>query len=199
MRVALTGGIASGKSVVGRVLRSEGLATVDADQLAREAVGRETAGLDAVVTRFGRELLTAGGELDRAALGRLVFADAGARRELEALLHPIVRAGMERFYAQLPPGAIGVAEIPLVYETGWVRNVDVVVVAACRRATQRDRLIRRDRLSAQEAEQRLAAQWPIEDKARLADAVVVTEGPMASTLKQASRCATWLRDRTSLS
>jgi dephospho-CoA kinase len=194
VRVALTGGIATGKSVVGRVLRSNGIPTIDADQLARDAVLPGTPGLDAVVARFGRHVLRPDGTLDRPALGRLVFADAEARHELEALLHPIVRQGVERFYAQLDR-AVGVAEIPLLFETGWVRNVDLTLVAACRRATQRARLVQRDGLTPEAAEQRLRAQWPVEDKARLADAVVVTEGAMAATVEQATRLAGWIRDR----
>ena len=195
MRVALTGGIATGKSVVGRALRQEGVATVDADELAREAVAPGSPGLAAVVARFGAGVTKADGTLDRAALAALVFADAAARADLERLVHPRVRAGINGFLAALPPGTPGIAEIPLVYETGWAPTFDVVVVVACRPATQRLRLMARDGLSAEEADRRLAAQWPIEDKVRLADLVVMTDGDMPSTLRAARELAGWLRGR----
>jgi len=195
VRVALTGGIATGKSVVGRALRQEGVATVDADELAREAVAPGSPGLAAVVARFGAGVTKADGTLDRAALAALVFADAAARADLERLVHPRVRAGINGFLAALPPGTPGIAEIPLVYETGWAPTFDVVVVVACRPATQRLRLMARDGLSAEEADRRLAAQWPIEDKVRLADLVVMTDGDMPSTLRAARELAGWLRGR----
>lgn len=196
-RIALTGGIATGKSVVAQALRSAGLATVDADQLARDVVRPGTNGLAAVVARFGEGVLRPDGALDRPALARVVFADAVARRDLEQLLHPRVREGIAQFFAALGPDQTGIAEIPLLYETGWVTTFDVVVVTACRPETQRARLMSRDGLSEAAAAQRLAAQWPIGDKARLADAVVMTEGSMAATLAQAARLAAWLTGRPS--
>lgn len=195
MRVALTGGIATGKSVVARALREAGVATVDADQLARDAVAPSSPGLAEVVTRFGSGIMRADGGLDRAALGALVFADAAARRDLEQIVHPRVRRGIDAFFTTLPPGAPGLAEIPLAYETGWASTFDLVVVVACRPETQRARLMARDGFAAADADRRLAAQWPIGDKVRLADAVVVTDGDMASTLTQAGRLAAWLRGR----
>lgn len=196
VRIALTGGIATGKSVVAGELRTAGVHTVDADQLAREAVRPGSAGLGAVVARFGAGVVTAEGGLDRPGLARLVFADAAARRDLERLLHPLVRQGIEAFFAALPPGVAGVAEVPLLYETGWVRAFDVAVVTACLAATQRARLAARDGLSAAAVEQRLAAQWPIDDKARLADAVVMTDGSLSETRAQARRLAAWIRGRS---
>jgi dephospho-CoA kinase len=167
--------------------------------VARDVVAPGSAGLAAVVARFGPGVLKADGQLDRPALARLVFADAAARRDLERLVHPAVRTAIERFFAGLPPGAVGVAEVPLLYETGWVATFDLALVAACRRETQRARLAARDSLTAADVDARLGAQWPIDDKARLADAVVITEGPMASTVAQAERLADWLRGRSSLS
>ena len=196
MRVALTGGIATGKSVVAGLLRDRGFPVIDADRAARDAVAPGTPGLQEVVTRFGRGVLRPDGGLDRQALGRLVFADGEARRALEALLHPRVRAAIDGFFAQLPDGAPGVAEIPLAYETGWGARFDCVVVVACRPETQRARLMARDGLTREEAEQRLAAQWPIADKVRLADAVVLTDGDLQSTVTQTDRLAGWLRGRS---
>lgn len=195
MRVALTGGIATGKSVVARALRAAGIATVDADVLARDAVAPGSDGLVAVTARFGGGVVRADGSLDRAALGAQVFADPEARRDLEHIVHPRVRRGIDAFFSTLSPGAPGLAEIPLAYETGWASTFDLVVVVACRPDTQRARLMARDGFTAADADRRLAAQWPIADKVRLADAVVVTDGDMASTLTQAARLAVWLRDR----
>ncbi len=196
MRVALTGGIATGKSVVARGLRDHGFPVIDTDQVARDVVAPGTDGLAAVVARFGTSVVRGDGTLDRAALGRLVFGDATARRELEALLHPRIRREVDRFFETLSPEqAPGVAEIPLAYEAGWGATFDVVVVVACHPATQRRRLMDRDRLSADEATLRLAAQWPIADKVRLADAVVMTDGDLASTAAQTATLAAWLRGR----
>lgn len=196
MRVALTGGIATGKSVVARCLGDAGLPVIDADQVARDVVAPDTPGLVAVTGRFGAGILTAAGALDRAALGRLVFSDAAARRDLEAILHPRIRGVIDGFFAALPIGAPGVAEIPLAYETGWGARFDVVVVVACHPEVQRARLRARDGLSEAEARQRLAAQWPIDDKVRLADAVVRTDGDLAATRVEAGRLAAWLRGRS---
>lgn len=200
MRIVLTGGIATGKSTVARVLRAQGIPVVDADALARAAVAPGSPGLRAVVTRFGPTVLDTDGALDRAALGRLVFSDAAARRDLEAVIHPLVRAGVAAFYQALPAEAPpGVAEIPLAYETGWAASFDLVIVAACAPALQVQRLVARDGLPPADAEARLAAQWPIADKARLADLVLRTDGNLAATESQAVRLAGWIRARRRLS
>ena len=107
LRIALTGGIATGKSCVARTLRESAVHTIDADQVARDVVRPGSAGLAAVVARFGAGVLRADAHLYRLALARLVFADAAARRDLERLVHPGVREGIERFFAGLPPGAVG--------------------------------------------------------------------------------------------
>ncbi len=196
MRVALTGGIATGKSVVARGLRDHGFPVIDTDQVARDVVAPGTDGLAAVVARFGTSVVRGDGTLDRAALGRLVFGDATARRDLESLLHPRIRREVDRFFEALSPElGPGVAEIPLAYEAGWGATFDVVVVVACHPVMQRQRLMDRDRLSADDAALRLAAQWPIADKVRLADAVVMTDGDLASTAAQTARLAEWLRGR----
>lgn len=192
LRVVLTGGIATGKSAVAAVLRDHGVDTIDADQAARLAVAPGSAGLAAVTTRFGSGVLAPDGSLDRSALGRLVFADGAARADLERIVHPRVRVEIEDFFAALPAHVPGVAEVPLAYETGWATSFDVVVVVACRPETQRLRLAARDGLDREAVEQRLAAQWPIADKARLADAVVMTEGSLGDTRRQAEALAAWL-------
>lgn len=182
LRVALTGGIATGKSYVRTRFEALGVPTIDADRLARDAIAPGTPGLAAVVTRFGAGVLDAERRVNRAALGAIVFADEGARHDLEAIIHPVVRSAMDAWHAALDPAtAVSVAEIPLVYETGRDREFDAVIVAACDPQRQLDRLMQRDRLDAAAARRRLAAQWPIEEKVRRADYVVKTDGTYADT------------------
>lgn len=197
--VGLTGGIATGKSYVTRRLAEAGLPTIDADRLAREAVAPGTPGLRAVVARFGPGVLTEGGALDRPALGAIVFGDAAARADLEAIIHPEVRRRIATWQQQLARhgyrGAI-VADIPLLFETGRTGDFDVVVVVACDPATQRARLIARDGLSPEAADQRIAAQWPIARKVEAADAVVMTDGTFADTDAQVDALLGRLRAQT---
>lgn len=182
-RVALTGGIATGKSHVRERFAALGVPTIDADRLAREAVAPGTAGLDAVIQRFGSDLVDRSGVLDRARLASLVFADADARRALEAIVHPFVRRATARWFASLDPGAHAwaLADIPLLYEVGRDRDFDAVVVAACAPATQLRRIMDRDGVTEEQARQRLAAQLPIDEKTRRADFVIRTDGTFAET------------------
>jgi dephospho-CoA kinase len=192
--VALTGGIGTGKSYVLRRLREAGVPIVDADVLAREAVARGSPGLAAVVERFGPQVLTAQGDLDRPRLGDLVFRDDAARRDLEAIVHPIVRRGIAVFFESLPPDApLAVADIPLLYETHRERQFDKVVVAACTPAAQVKRVMARDGLSREEAERRIASQLPIDEKARRADYVIRTDGTYEDTNAQIARVLDALR------
>jgi dephospho-CoA kinase len=165
-----------------RRLREAGVPAVDADVLAREAVAAGSAGLAAVVQRFGPDVLTADGTLDRAPLGAIVFRDEAARRDLENIVHPIVRRGIAAFFESLPSEtALAVADIPLLYETHRERYFDKVVVVACSPATQVRRVMARDGLSQEEAEGRVAAQLPIDEKVRRADYVIRTDGTHEET------------------
>ena len=185
LRVALTGGIATGKSYCLVHFGELGLPVVDADQLAREAVIPGSAGLQAVIERFGPEVLAADGSLDRAALGRIVFGDARARAALEAIIHPEVYRHIREWFANLPAGSrMAMADIPLLFETGHNHDFDAVVVAACEPAEQVRRVIARDGLSERDARARLAAQWPIEEKVRRASHVVWTDRGFAETDRQ---------------
>lgn len=184
LRVGLTGGIATGKSYVTQRLREAGLPTIDADVLARDAVAPGSPGFAAVVQRFGREVLADDGTLDRARLGAIVFADARARADLEAIIHPEVRRRIAAWHADLSAqgyrGA-AIADIPLLFETGRSADFEVVVVVACDPARQKARLMERDGLSEEAADQRLAAQMPIAEKVRRADHVIRTDGTFADT------------------
>jgi dephospho-CoA kinase len=181
-RVALTGGIGTGKTYVAARLRRAGVPVIDADLLAREVVAPGTPGLAAVVARFGSEILTPEGALNRPALGAVVFADPAARHDLEAIVHPAVRQRIEAFLAAVPSTTpFAVADIPLLFETGRAAEFDVVVVAACTPEQQRSRVMARDGLTRAEAEARLAAQWPIAEKVRHADHVIDTSTSFAAT------------------
>ncbi len=158
LRVALTGGVPTGKSTVAEMLRQHGAVVVDSDRLAREVVQPGTPGLAAVVEAFGGDLLTDEGALDRSALGALVFADTDARRRLEALLHPRIRARAAEVEAAAPPGALVVHDIPLLVETGQAEAFDVVLVVDVPVEVQIERMLAERGWSRQDAEARVAAQ-----------------------------------------
>jgi dephospho-CoA kinase len=179
-RVALTGGIATGKSYCLAVFQQLGAAVIDADQVARDLVAPHSEVLSAVVERFGASILTPQGQLDRPALAALVFSDAAARRDLEAIIHPRVYAAMERWFKQLTD-PLGIADIPLLFETSRESDFDVVVVAACRPDQQLSRLMARTGLSETDARMRIAAQLPLADKVARADYVIDTGGTKEQT------------------
>lgn len=184
LRVALTGGIATGKSHCLARFAALGAAVIDADQLARVVVQPGTPGLAAVIARFGPSIARADGSLDRDALGRLVFADAAARLDLEAIIHPAVYQAIEAWFeGRLPESSLAIADIPLLFETRHEGDFDHVIVAACTPAQQLERLRARG-LSDADARQRLASQLPIEEKARRADHVIDTSGSIADTDRQ---------------
>jgi dephospho-CoA kinase len=194
LRVALTGGIATGKSYCLRHFAELGVPVVDADRLARDAVAPGSAGLAAVVQHFGPEVLLADGTLDRAALGRIVFEDSRERAALEAIIHPEVYRRIREWFVNLPSAArVAIADIPLVFETGHNHDFDAVIVAACRPEEQVRRVMERDGLSEHEAKARLAAQWPIEEKAKRADYVIWTDRSFAETDAQVAAVLAKLR------
>jgi dephospho-CoA kinase len=185
-RVAVTGGIATGKSHVTHRFTQLGVPTIDADVLARQAVAPGTAGLFAVIERFGDDILTVTGQLDRHKLASIVFADAAARRDLEAIIHPAVRRVTGEWFASLDPNRhpFAIADIPLLYEVNREGDFDTVIVVACDPRTQVTRVMERDGLSEAEARQRLAAQLPIEEKVTRADYVIRTDGSFDETDRQ---------------
>lgn len=180
-RVALTGGIATGKSYVRAQLAALGVPTIDADTLARDAVAPGTPGLAAVARRFGPGVLAPDGSLDRRRLGSLVFADPQARRDLEAIVHPVVRAAIDHWFSLLPPHhRVAVADVPLLYETGREQAFDAVIATVCPPEVQVKRLRERG-LSEADARQRLDAQLPAADKAARATYVIRTDGSFDDT------------------
>jgi dephospho-CoA kinase len=182
LRVALTGGIATGKSYCLARFAALGVPVSDADQLAREAVAAGSPGLTAVAARFGHSVLLADGTLDRQALARIVFADDAARAQLEAIVHPEVYRRIRTWAANLPPGTrVAIADVPLLYETGHQHDFDRVIVSACAPSLQIQRVMSRDGLSEAEARARLDAQWPIQEKVARADYVIRTDISFADT------------------
>jgi len=179
MHIGLTGGIASGKTSVANLLAGHGAVIIDSDVLAREVVEPGTSGLAAVVARFGAGVLTADGALDRAALGRIVFADPSARADLEAIIHPAVRARAEELTAAAPPDSVVVQVIPLLVETGQEGTFDRVLVVDVDPAVQLARLRQRDGFSPREAEARVAAQASREARLAAATDVIDNSGTPA--------------------
>ncbi len=185
-RIALTGGIATGKSHVRGRFDALGVPTIDADVLAREVVAPGTPGLAAVVRRFGEDVLDPSGSLNRQSLAALVFSDVHARHDLESIIHPAVRLATERWFESLTAQGhpFAIADIPLLYEVGRDRDFETVIVVACAPGTQLRRLMARNSLTEAEARQRLDAQLPIDDKVRRADYVIRTDGTFADTDRQ---------------
>jgi dephospho-CoA kinase len=171
LRVGLTGGIASGKSLVAAELAARGAVVIDADVLAREVVEPGTEGLAAVVSRFGESVLQAG-RLDRRRLGQIVFADPDARRDLERIVHPAVRTRAAELERAAPADAVVVHVIPLLVETQQQDRFDVVVVVDVDPETQLARLVARDGFDAADARARLAAQATREERRAVADVVI---------------------------
>lgn len=176
VRVGLTGGIASGKSTVSALLAELGAVVIDADVLAREVVGRDTPGLAAVVAEFGPELLTPEGDLDRPAMGALVFGDASARARLEAIIHPLVHARAAELEAQAPEDAVIVHDIPLLAEGGRAGGFDAVVVVDAPVDLQVARMVQDRGWTHEEAGSRIAAQASREDRLAIATHVIDNTG-----------------------
>ena len=196
LRVALTGGIATGKSYVRSRFEALGVPTIDSDVLAREVVAPGTPGLDAVVREFGREVLNPSGGLDRKRLGSIVFADVSKRRLLENIIHPAVRRATEAWFAGLGDAVpFAIADIPLLYETGRDKDFDAVVVACVDPAEQLRRVVSRDGLSEADARQRVAAQLPMDEKIAKADYVIRTDGSYQDTDQQVREAYELLKRR----
>jgi len=177
--LGLTGGIGMGKSTAAEFLRSRGAQVVDTDELARQLVQPGQPALNEIQAAFGKKIVAPGGRLRRDELARIVFSDAPAREKLEAILHPRIR---ERWLAQIETWrkenrALAVVMIPLLFETRAESHFDKIICVACSAATQRERLLARG-WTPEQIQQRLAAQWPVEQKISRADFVVWTDGAL---------------------
>ena len=176
VRIGLTGGIASGKSTVSQVLRELGAVVIDADALAREVVERGTPGLAAVVEEFGPGLLTPDGDLDRSAMGRLVFGDEDARRRLEGIIHPLVYQRITELEAEAPADAVVVHDIPLLTENARAGDFDAVIVVDVPEEVQVERMVRDRGWTVDDARSRIRAQATREQRRAIATYVVDNSG-----------------------
>lgn len=175
-RIALTGGIASGKSIVADMFADLGAVIVDSDVLAREVVEPGTPGLNAVVERFGAGVLTDDGQLDRAVLGAIVFGDDDARRDLGAITHPLVAARREELLRRVPADVVAISVIPLLVEGGLERGFDEVIVVDVPVEVQHARLIARNGYSDDEAWARIHSQATREERLAAATHVIDNSG-----------------------
>ena len=188
--VGLTGGIATGKSTVSALLRQLGCEIIDADLLAREVVQPGQPALAQIVTEFGRDVVTAAGELDRKKLGAVVFANPERRRRLEAITHPAIR---ERFLARLDElaekGFVGLAvfDAAVMIESGNYKNMERMIVVVTDEATQMARLRARDGTDDAENRRKIGSQMPLAEKAKLADYVIDNSGTREATAEQVRR------------
>ncbi len=186
LAIGLTGGIASGKSVIRRRMEERGVETFDADGVVHDLFASQNAVTESVKARFGADIVTEEGCVDRKTLGAIVFKDEKARKDLEALVHPAVKEAIETFLknSRKKGASLAVVDAALMYETGSYERYDLIVVAHCSSALQKERLMQRDHLSSEEAEKRIAAQLPIEEKRQRADHVIDTSTTIAETLKR---------------
>ena len=193
--VGLTGGIGSGKSTVAGMLAKRGAVVLDADRLAHDAVAPRTEGFDAVVARFGHAVIAPDGALDRAALAEIVFADAGSRADLEAIVHPEVRRRIAETVAEhADTDDVVVVDSPLLIETGAHERFAVVVVVTASIAERVARLTARG-MSEGDVHARIAAQMPLEEKAELADVVLDNDGSESDLEGQVERLWADLSER----
>ncbi|MFL1671582.1 dephospho-CoA kinase [Paenibacillus dendritiformis] len=194
MNIGLTGGIASGKSTVSRLLVERGALLVDADRIAREIVLPGSPALDQIADRFGADMLLPDGSLDRKRLGNVVFSDAAARKALEEITHPAIRQEMITQMRRLEeehPQSLVVVDVPLLYESGLTDRFEEIVVVYVPQAIQLERLMRRDGLTKAEASERLLSQWDIEMKRERADYVIDNSNGIEETRQQVEQF--WLQ------
>jgi dephospho-CoA kinase len=197
LRVALTGGIGTGKSAVLARWRELGVPVIEADVVAHDIIRAGTPAAHAIAARFGAEVMMATGDVDRRRLAGVVFQDPEARRDLETIVHPAVYGVIDAWMAEHARRgeALAVAEIPLLYETGHADDFDRVVVTACDPDEQGRRIVARGATAA-DARRRIAAQWPLDRKIAAADFVVRTDGTLDDTRQRADAVLDVLRGTT---
>lgn len=174
LRVALTGGIGSGKSLVGEILEELGALVIDSDQLAREVIERGSPGYEEVVTAFGDSILSEG-QIDRSKLAAVVFKESDLRKKLESIIHPLVREAAEKLARKLPSGAILINQIPLLVESDGAKRFDYVVTVSADEEIRRERLRLRG-LKDYEITQRIAAQVSDSQREKIANYIIRNDG-----------------------
>ncbi len=185
LKVGLTGGIASGKSTVSAMLRARGCPVLEMDPIGHELLKAGEPAFDDVVREFGREILDASGAVDRAGLGAIAFANEEKRARLNAILHPRILDKVRQWFAALEQqgASLAVVEAALIYEAGYHKELDRMVVCWCKPEQQLSRLERRG-FTREQAQARIAAQMPIDEKRRLADDVIDCSISIDETLRQ---------------
>ena len=191
--VALTGGIGAGKTLAAQYFSDLGARVVDADQLARVAIERGSAGFDEVILRFGEEILR-DGDIDRKALAQIIFSDPQAKEDLEAIVHPRIRELFTEVVSDLQPQEILIYEIPLLAETGSAKNFDWVITVEADLEIRKDRLRQRG-MFISEIERRLANQASREEREALADYVITNDGDEDQLLRAVENLWEELRSR----
>jgi dephospho-CoA kinase len=189
LRVGLTGGIASGKSTVASILRDRDCSVLELDPLGHEMLEPGQPAYDETVAEFGKEILEPSGKVDRSKLGAIVFADAAKRARLNQILHPRILDVVRNWFAALDQAGgpdLAFAEAALIVESGFHKDLDRLVVCWCRPEQQLDRLQERG-LSAEQAQQRIAAQMPMDEKRGFADIVIDCSGSLADTETQVGK------------
>jgi dephospho-CoA kinase len=184
LKAGLTGGIAVGKTFVVSVLRELGCQVIDADLLAHQAIEPGKPAYQEIIREFGQEVVAESGEIDRARLGAMVFAEPGLRAKLNGIVHPRVFEAQAKWLAEVEarsPGAIAIVDAALLIETGAYKRFEKVIVVYCAPELQLERLMRRDNLSRQDAQARIASQMPSEEKLKFADYSIDTSGSFAET------------------
>ena len=187
LRVGLTGGLASGKSFVGRELAALGCLVIQADDLGHKVMEPGAEAYDAVIGEFGREIVNPDGTIDRRALGAQVFDHPDRLEKLNSLVHPPVRARTRKLqedFAKLQPTGIAVTEAAILIETGSSKAYDKLIVAVCTEQQQIERAMARDHLTREEVLNRMRRQMPLAEKVKYADYVIDTSGAKQSTLEQ---------------
>jgi dephospho-CoA kinase len=174
LRVALTGGIGSGKSLVGEILEELGALVIDSDQLAREVIERGSPGYEEVVNAFGDSILSEG-QIDRSKLAAVVFKESDLRKKLESIIHPLVREAAEKLAKKLPSGAILINQIPLLVESDGAKRFDYVVTVSADEEIRRERLRLRG-LKDYEITQRMAAQVSDSQREKIANYIIRNDG-----------------------
>ncbi|MCO7175956.1 dephospho-CoA kinase [Sporolactobacillus kofuensis] len=189
MKIGLTGGIASGKSTVSKWFIKQGYPVIDADVISRQVVEPGEAALTEIAKQFGGQMILPSGNLDRRKLGKLVFQNAEKRKQLDDLMHPVIRQRMMKELDQLERVGIQtvVLDIPLLFENGLETLVDKIIVVTVTEQNQRTRLMARNRFSSDEARARIHAQLPLTEKVRKADAVIDNNGSIEQTEAQLAK------------
>jgi dephospho-CoA kinase len=194
MRTVLTGGIACGKSLIAKFLRELGVQILDADDVVHELERVGGAAVGPIAARFGNAVMDAQGGVDRAALAKIVFSDHRARHDLEAILHPMVRARLTAFLQQ-EEGVMRLVVVPLLFESHWDADYDTIICVASSADQQIERMMQTRGYTREQAEARLAVQMSVKEKAARAHWTIHNTGTQDALREEVQRLYVWLRDR----